>query len=65
MPMGKVCYDCLEVKPVFINPETQQLICHDCFRKKHKRGGRARFSQKNKPDRDPTMSDLMHKWNKK
>ena len=60
--MKKVCYNCLEPKQVFKDPETGQLICQPCWRKKFKHGGRSRFTM---PKENPTMGDLMRKWNQK
>lgn len=35
--MYKICYFCLNVKPTFVDPQSGQRICQDCFSrgKKH------------------------------
>ena len=60
--MDRVCYTCLEAKQTFMDKDTQQQICNDCFAKKYKRGGRRRYPE---PKENPTMGDLMNKWNRK
>jgi hypothetical protein len=35
--MYKICYFCLEVKPTFVDPQSGQRICNDCFGGRYKK----------------------------
>ncbi len=61
--MDQICYECLEVKRVFLNKETNQLTCHDCFGKTH---NRRRTPNQNRQERPPMSTDqLLHKLKNK
>ena len=58
--MIRVCSQCLNVKPVFLDKDMSGLpICNDCFGKQYKRKPRLL-----KPI-DPTFMDLKRKWEKR
>ena len=35
--LHKICYFCLNVKPTFVDPQSGQRICNDCFGNRYKK----------------------------
>ena len=53
--MYKICYFCLNFKPTFVDPDSGQRICQDCFGSKHKKHSDAALY---------TLKDLKDMWEK-
>lgn len=56
----RICYFCMEQKPIFYDDKTGQMICHDCFGRRYYRRRYDNFEEK-----PPSFSDLKRHLEKK